>query len=165
MPDFIFTDPVDGLGRVADPRNIETLLRTRGEDYWNDPDGSGFAGLSYFPEGNGNEPGMVASLDITKLDRLGFHLYYWYDASDLGSPYYREPESYKSYSGGALTTRSRVNCAGEGRFIFDALFVPVEAAVEAVRVFLAGGERSPKVGWIDSAEVVRAERGHGSEPT
>lgn len=157
MPDFVFSDPVDGLGRDADLRQIETLLRTRGEDYWNSPDGSGFASLMYFPEGNGNEPGMVASLDITKIDHLGFHLYYCYRVSDLASPYYKEPEHYMSYAGGPLVARSRINWAGEERLVFDALFVPVEAAVAAVREFLATGGRSPKVGWIDSGEVVQAE--------
>jgi hypothetical protein len=105
---------------------------------------------------------MVASLDITKLDRLGVHLSYWHDAGDYGFPKNREPESYTSYAGGPLVARSRIGWAGEGRLIFDALFVPVDAAVEAVREFLSTGGRSPKVGWIQSRDVVRAERNLGS---
>ncbi len=158
MPQFVFSCPVDGLGRVANLDEISQLLRTRGEGYWNHPDGSGFAGLSFFPEGNGIEPGVAAGLDFTKVDRLGCHLYYRYEVADLDSPYYREAEHFKSYAGGPLSARSRVGWAGEGRLIFDALFVPVEAAVEAVREFLDTGGRSPRVGWITNREVIRAER-------
>lgn len=165
MRDFVFSDPSDGLGRNADFGLIETLLRTRGEEYWNNPDGSGFADLSYFPEGNGNEdgPGCVARLTFTKLDRLGFHFYYCYEVCELDSPYYREAEYYKSHAGGPLASRSPVNDSCEGkRFIFDALFVPVDAAVAVVRHFLTDGGRSPGIEWLDSEEVVRAERAIGS---
>lgn len=160
MPDVVFTCPVDGTNREVDAEEVVHLLRTRGEDYWNDPDGSGFARLSYFPEGNGNEPGLTASLDITRLDRLGFHVFYRYEVAELDSPYYREPEFSYTYRGGELGSRSRVNWAGEEQQIYDALFVDLPDAVAAVREFIATGGRAPDVAWIDANEVRQAERAH-----
>ena len=158
MPDVVFRCPVDGTNREVDAEEVVHLLRTRGEDYWNDPDGSGFAGLSYFPEGNGNKPGMVASLDVTRLDRLGFHLFYRYEVAEFDSPYYRDAEFSYTYRGGELRSRSPVHWAGQRRLIFDALFVDVPTAEAAVREFIATGGRAPEVAWISAQEVRRAER-------
>lgn len=157
MADVIFTSPEDGGNTDAVLADILGLMRERGEDYWNCPDGSGFAGLSYFPEGNGNEPGMIAGLDFTRINRLGFHFFYRYECADLHSPYYREPEYFCSFAGVPLTKRSRVGWAGEGRLIFDALFVDLSTAEAVVREFISTGGRAPTVGWIGAGEVRRAE--------
>lgn len=164
MNKFVFSHPTDGLDRNDLLGTITILLRTRGEDYWNDPECGGFADLSYFPEGMGNEdgPGRVSSLTITKLDRLGVHLSYLYEVGDLDSPYYREAEYFYSHNGGSFAKRSPVKDPHEGNiFIFDALFVPVETAIAAVRQFLIDAGRSPEVNWIDFGQVRRAERALG----
>ena len=140
MRETIFTDPADGAFTKATPELLFDLIRTRSEDYWNDPDGGGFAMLTDCPEGWTDDGPQTARLHFTKLNRLGFHFYYCFEVSDLDSPYHREPEYFYSCTSDDFSEVSQVNWAGELRDIHNALFVGTEAAVEIVQQFLASGD-------------------------
>ena len=160
MPDVFFS-PADDTGSVpADPDAIARLMRERAEDYWNDPDGSGFADLSFYADGKA--AGCTSKLVFTKSDRHGFHFWLSYPVRVVSSPHYRKPNSYFSCSAPDLKDVVPVRDSHEGpRSIFTGLFIPVDAAIEVVREFVRSGGMSDRTQWLTGQVVRAAEQQHG----
>ena len=160
MPDVFYTTAGDDGPAPADAGAITESMRTRGADYWNDAEGSGFAELSFCADGR--EAGTTSQLTFTKSDRHGFHFWFQYPVKDRASRHYRKPSSFFSCSDPDLKEWVAVRDSHEGgRPIFTGLFVPTDAAAEVVREFIRSGEMSDRVQWVTGAVVQAAKQTHG----
>jgi hypothetical protein len=160
MPVVFFTTAGDFGPVPANADEIVELARTRTADYWNDPNGSGFAVLSFCADGR--EAGTTSQLTFTKSDRHGFHFWFQYPVKDRGSPHYRKPSSFHSCSDPDLKEWVAVRDSHEGsRPIFTGLFVPPDAAAEVIREFLSSGGMSDRVQWVTGTIVQAAKQAHG----
>ena len=154
MPETIYVDPLGLRAQLADPEELAELMASRGEDYWNSPEGNETAELTFCPEGWTRGAPQTAELAFTMKDGLGFHFYYSVPPN-RGLP----TACLFSSNGEPFNEVVEVNWAGETRKVYRSLFVPLEAAQKVVRTFCETGQPSEAVLWLDCGDVPDPEEG------
>lgn len=138
-----FTSPNGSLVRSPSLNDIVGLIQTKGEDFWNSHDDTGFATLEYY---RGDQ--RIACLIFTKKDGYGFHMKFVEQPDQQGST-----RNYLSVGNDNYDDVVEVNLCESPIWLPRAFFIDEELAEQVIRLFFQGGERHQRGIWIPTTEL------------
>lgn len=148
MAEVVFGDPLGGPYRPVTCDEITQLLKTKGEGFWNNDEGSGFADLYYSFEDNARTLNTNIALVLTVKDGVGVHIGHKRKHGNGRTDWH-----FAFMGDWDFSKTIQINYSGSTRILPTNLFIPLSGAIEVVSYFFVDGDRTPKVQWLESSKI------------